>query len=224
MYWIYFAIFIIAIFTPEIIKKDFSWIQEEKAEQLALLALGVAAFIIFIIKEKQLGFQLKSKKLIQKEASFAAKDLANTYSYIGEINRKMDIFKDVALGLSDGADLSAKKETELYRSIINAVRVFTKSNHVSLRFINIENNNVVREIVSGKKAQCASVGPLMIKENKTFLEIDNTFFIRSPKPINNIIACISIEKMAKHQKIEDPDLIQALAAQALLLYNVVQNK
>jgi hypothetical protein len=218
MYWIYLIIFIIAIFTPDIIQRDFSWIPEEKAEELMILALGVLAFTIFIAKEKQMIFQMKAKRLIQKEASLASKDLTDTYSYIGEINRKMDIFKDIALGLTEGSELTAEKEMELYHSIIHAVQMFTKSTHVSLRFINVEKSKIIREIKSSKKARCDIVNPIMKKENRTFLETENIFFIRAPKPINNITVCIAIEKRNKSQKIEDPELIKALAAQALFLF------
>lgn len=224
MYWIYLALFILAVFTPDIIQYDFSWIPEEKAEELIILALGVLAFIIFIAKEKQLGFQLKAKRLIQKEASLASKDLTDTYSYIGEINRKMDILKDIALGLTEGTELTEEKEMDLYRSIIHAVQMFTKSTNVSLRFINVETGKIIREIRSSKKARCDVVNPIMNKENKTFLETEKAFFIRSPKPINNIVACIAIEKKNKNQKIEDLELINALASQALFLFNFCSEK
>lgn len=189
-----------------------------------ILALGVLAFIIFIAKEKQLVFQLKAKRLIQKEASLASKDLTDTYSYIGEINRKMDILKDIALGLTEGPSLTSEKEMDLYRSIIHAVQMFTKSTNVSLRFIDIEAGKIIREIKSSKKARCDVVNPIMKKENKTFLETEKIFFIRSPKPINNITACIAVEKKNKNQKIEDPELIKALASQALFLFTFSRKK
>ncbi len=96
--------------------------------------------------------------------------------------------------------------------------MFTKSTHVSLRFINTKTSKVIREIKSSKKARCDAVNPVMSKENKSFLETEKLFFIRSPKPIDNIVVCIAIEKRNKNQKIEDPEMIKALASQALFLF------
>lgn len=218
MYWIYLILFILAVFIPDIIQRDFPYIPEERAEELAIFILGATAFSIFLLKEKQLGIQLKAKRQIQKEASLASKDLTDTYSYIGEINRKMDILKDIALGLAEETFISPEKEMNLYRSIIHAVQMFTKLTNVSLRFINIETGKIIREIKSSKKARCDVINLIMKKENKTFLETEKAFFIRSPKPIGNITACIAIEKKNKNQKIEDPEMIKALASQALFLF------
>jgi len=188
-------------------------------EEIVILFLGVAGFSFYLIKEKQFYFQLKAKRQIQREASLASKDLTDTYSYIGEINRKMDILKDIALGLNEGPALTEDKEMEMYRSIVSAVQMFTKTKNVSLRFINVESGKIIKEIRISRKAKCEYSNPIMTKENKTFLETDEIFFIRAPKPINKITACIAIEKRGKHQKIEDLELIQALAAQALFLFN-----
>lgn len=218
MYWIYLILFVLAVFTPDIIQHDFPFVPEEKAEELLIFVLGALAFLIFLQKEKQLFVKTREKTKIQREASIASKDLADTYSYIGEINRKVDILKDIALRITEGLEISAEKELEIYRSIIHAVQILSKSDHVSLRFINVKTSEIVGEIKSSKKAKCEAINKKMAEENRTFIEIGNVFFIRAPKPINNVTACIAIEKRNKNQKIEDPELIKALASQALFLF------
>jgi hypothetical protein len=218
MYWIYLILFILAVFTPDIIQHDFPWIQEEKAEELMIFVLGAIAFMIFLQKEKQLFVKTSEKTKIQREASIVSKDLTDTYSYIGEINRKVDILKDIALGITEGQTLTPAKEIEIYRSIIHAVQMFGKSDHVSLRFVNMKTGEVIREIKSSKKARCDVVNSEMVRDKKSFLETEKIFFVRSPKPIGDIVACIAIEKRNKNQKIDDPELIKALASQALFLF------
>lgn len=218
MYWIYLILFIFAVFTPDIIQRDFPYIPEEKAEELLIFILGSIAFLIFLQKEKQLFIKTKEKSKIQREASLTSRDLTDTYSYIGEINRKMDILKDIALGITEGPALTDDKKMELYHSIIHAVQMFSKSAHVSLRFINVKKSEIIKEIRSSKKAKCDIVNPTMTKENRSFMETDDIFFIRSPKTVDDIVACIAIEKRNKNQKIEDPELIKALASQALFLF------
>ncbi len=218
MYWICLVLFILAVFTPDIIQRDFSFIAEEKAEELIIFILGALTFLIFLQKEKQLFAKTKEKTKIQREASLASKDLADTYSYIGEINRKVDILKDIALGITEGPGLIAEKELEIYRSIIRAVQMFSKSDHVSLKFINIKTNETLKEIKSSRRARCDVLNGRMVQENKTFIETESAFFIQSPKPIDNITVCVAIKKRNKNQKIEDLELIKALASQALFLF------
>lgn len=218
MYWIYLILFVLAVFTPDLIRRDFSFLDEERAEELFIFILGATTFLIFLWKEKQLNLQLREKTKIQREASIASRDLTDTYSYIGEINRKMDILKDVALGITEGTALTSEKETEIYQSIIHAIQMFSKSSHISLQFINAQNGKIIREIKSSKKAKCNTINEKMAKEKRNFLETDMAFFIRSPKSANDIVACIAIEKRTERQRLEDPELIKALASQALFLF------
>ncbi len=218
MYWIYFILFILAVFTPDLIQTDFPYLSEKRTEELLIFILGATAFLIFLRKEKQLNLQLKEKIKIQKEASLTSKDLTDTYSYIGEINRKIDILKDIALGISEGSALTPEKEMELCRSILYAVQMFSKSSHISLRFINIKSGQIIKEIRSSQRTKCDVINEKMIEEKRNFLETDKVFFIRSPKPVDNIVACIAIEKRVKGQRLEDQELIKALASQALFLF------
>jgi hypothetical protein len=218
MYWIYLILFILAVFTPDIIQHDFSFVPEEKAEELLIFVLGALAFLIFLQKEKQLFIKTKEKTKIQKEALTTSKDLTDTYSYIGEINRKVDILKDIALGITEGPGLTPEKETELYGSILHAVQIFSKSSRVSLNFVDTKSGKIIKAVKSGKKTECDAMNYRMVAEKKNFLETDKSFFIRSPKAADGVVACISIEKITKHQAIDDPELIKALASQALFLF------
>lgn len=218
MYWIYLILFILAVFTPDLIRRDFPFLDEERAEELLIFVLGTTTFLIFLWKEKQLNLQLREKTKIQREASIASRDLTDTYSYIGEINRKLDILKDVALGITEGTALTPEKETEIYQSIIHAVQMFSKSSHVALQFINVQNGKIIKEMKSSRKTKCGTINEKMAKEKRNFLETDKAFFIRSPKAADGIIACIAIEKRTKRQRLEDLELIKALASQALFLF------
>jgi hypothetical protein len=224
MYWIYLILFVLAIFTPDIINRDFPFLEEERMEELVIFILGATAFFIFLAKEKQLYRIVAEKLKIQKEASLASKDLRETYSYIGEVNRKIDILKDIAFKITGGPAITPEKETEIYRSIIHAVQMFTRSENASLLFINTKNGKTVKEIKSGKKTKCELINKEMIAKNTNFLETEETFYIRSPKSIGDFVTCVGVEKRNKSQKIDDPDLIKALASQALFLFTFLRKE
>lgn len=222
MYWLYLIFFIIAVFTPDIITKDFPSLSEEKAEELIIFILGATAFAIFMATEKKLNFQLREKSNIQREASMASKDLTNTYTYIGEINRKMDILKEITLSIAEKGKINGEKESELYGSIIHAVQMFTKSKNVGIKFIDIKRSAIIKEIGKNKKAKCDFKSKIMSEENRNYLDLNGMIYVRSIKSANNIVACIAIEKINKNQKLEDPELIRVLASQALEVFNLSQ--
>ena len=81
---------------PEIIVSGVSFFSEERLEIIILFVLGSIGFFLFIIKEKQLIKSQKHRSKIQKDLAMVSKDLTNSYSYIGETNRKLDIIKNIS--------------------------------------------------------------------------------------------------------------------------------
>lgn len=225
MYWIYLIIFTLIVVTPDLIRQGISFgesliLEEERAEEVLIFFLGASGFIIYLWKEKQLSFQLKEKSKIQKEVTLISKNLTDSYSYIGEINRKVDILKSIALGLTENPVMTAEKERETYRSILHAVYIFSKSERSSIDFINKKTWKIIKSIKTGKGVQCNIKDLDTFKEIKDFIETNKNFYIKSHKSINGIIACITIVKRNPQQKLEDPELIKALASQALFLFTV----
>ncbi|MCX6765868.1 MAG: hypothetical protein NT136_02830 [Candidatus Moranbacteria bacterium] len=222
MYWIYLIIFILAVLSPELIRQDFPLIDEERAEELAIFFLGTAAFLIYLIKEKQLIWNIKEKQKIQKEASIISRNLTDSYSYIGEINRKMDILKNIALGLPESSVLTPEKEKEIYDSILHALYAFSKSKRIIIRFIDLSSHHTIKEVKSNKKISCGSTNEEIVKRKERLIETDYYFLIKPPRDINNTTVCIAIAKQNKQQKLEDPEIIEALASQALFLFTFSQ--
>jgi hypothetical protein len=218
MYWIYIIIFILAVLTPEIVANDFGVIDQERIEELILFSLGVVTFLIVLLKERQLSKSRSEKTEFQREASRIFRDLKDTYSYIGEINRKLEILKNIALGLPENSLLTPTKEKEIYDSIIEAVRTLVKTSDFSIRFINTNTNNVEKEI-KGRKNFYAGVRNNLLAnaENACVSERDKYMLICSPRSIDNISAWIIIAKK-KNQISENIEILKALASQSLFLF------
>lgn len=218
MYWIYIIIFILAVLTPEIVTRDIGTIGQERVEGLIIFGLGVISFLVLSLKERQLSKSRNEKTKIQKEANKIFKDLKDSYSYIGEINRKLDILKNIALGLPENSLLTPSKEKEIYDSIIEAIRTLAKTSDFSIRFINTASNNVEKEI-KGKRNFYASIKNNMLtnNENTCATEVDRHMLICSPRSIDNISAWIIIAKK-KNQISENIEILKALASQSLFLF------
>lgn len=223
MYWIYFSIFLIVVLVPSIISNGFWVFPEEQMEQLAILLLGFLGFLLFIAQRKKVLQHVKEKANFVRETNRMTKDLTSSYSYIGEINRKLDILKNIALGLPEAASFTPQKEKELYALIMDAVRVLGKSQAFAIRFIRIPDGRIMKELCSKKNIQLEAIGKECL-QSKHIVDRNDSIIITSHRAIENIIACILISKQKKTHAREDLELIEAIASQALFVFMSGRNK
>ncbi len=146
MYWIYSILFILAVLTPDIVSKGYKSLPETNLEELVIFFFGITGFIVFIFKERKLYFYQKEQEKRKKKLQQTSRDLVDSYSYIGEINRKMEILMQIGLGLADRSNLNKKKEQEIYKSIIEAAGYLIKADCVCLRFVELKNMKILKEI------------------------------------------------------------------------------
>jgi hypothetical protein len=225
MYWIFAIIFSIAIMIPDIIRGNISVLAEERAEETAIFLLGSVAFLAFVQNERRIAFQKKEKANSQKQMNQAMKDLIDSYSYIGEVNRKMDILMDVTLDLADFSALDKKKEKEVYESIINAANFLLKADFAMIRFINLKTNKIEKEIslsrhnsldISNK--DIADMGEnINVKKQKDIL------IISSPRKIGEIKSYIIVAGYDENEesKPKNIEILKLFASQAIFLYSYI---
>lgn len=220
MYWIYLAIFILIILTPKIIREGILFFREEDVEALIIFCFGLFGFVLYLAKEKALLRVFQEKLHLQKRANIITKDLSDSYSYIGEMNRKFDIVKELIFHLpKDTADTLTKKEPETFRSILEAVKLLAKTDMVSLRFVNAKTQEIEKVLENGHGKTFASFdAERLLSSKKTFWEEETYAVVRSPLQAKGMAAYIVFFKTSNH--IEDADVFKILASQALLLFCV----
>jgi len=151
------------------------------------------------------------------------KDLKYSYSYIGEINRKLDILEHIALGYPESSNLTQKNEMELFDSIMDAVRLFGKSDDFAIRFVRLPDYDILKEIRSlPENTLSFSLNGSTLDVN--YFESDDFIVTTSPKTIDNIFSYILIRKITASQKLDDIELMKTLAAQALFIFMFMRNK
>lgn len=223
MYWIFAIIFSVAIIIPDIIRGSVYFFAEERAEEMAIFILGSIAFLIFVQNERRVAFQKKEKENSQKQMNQAVKDLMDSYSYIGEVNRKMDILIDVTLGLADFSVLDKKKEEEVYESIINATSFLLKADSAIIRFISLKTNKTEKEInlsqnngLSISNKDMTSMG-----ENINIKKQDNILIVSSPRKIEEMKSYIIITGYDENEesKPKNMEILKLFASQAIFLYS-----
>lgn len=219
MYWIYLIFFVLIILTPKAIQEGIFSLREEDVESLVIFCFGILGFALYLAKEKALLRTFQEKLHLQRRANIITKDLSDSYSYIGEMNRKFDIVKELIFRLpKDVADTLQKKRPESFLSILEAAKVFAKSERVSLRFINTQTKTIERILNSSRgRAFNEFDAERLLSSKSTFWEEGNFAIARSPVQAKDIVAYIIFYKTSNH--IEDADVFKILASQALLLFS-----
>lgn len=221
MYWIFLVIFIITVLVPDIVRTNFYMISETRLEESLIFLMGAIVFLIFIKNEQQLIFHKKEKEQDKKKIEQTVKDLVESYSYIGEVNRKMDLLMNTALGLSDRSILSVTHEKETYQSIVSAASFLLKSDSTSLRFVDIKNKKTQKEFRSSNGGNTIKNDVLLEMGNNINVKKNNDcLIISSSQKINDIKSYIIICGFdeAEEQSPKNLEILKVFASQALFLY------
>lgn len=219
MYWLYLIIFTLVVFVPDLISIGIWGLSEEKTEEVAIFFLGMAAFYLFIIRDSQLNQNIKKGLDIQEKYNNITKDLTESYSYIGEVNRKLEILENISLRLVDVSKISKKEKKEIEEMIIDAIRFLAKTKRFVIRFKDHKTNQLLGQIDGGDKDFVVKIKNLFIvmSRSKSITKQDGFLIVRSARNIKNITAFLVFEGRDERLP-ENIEMIQMLATQALLLY------
>lgn len=214
-------IFTLVVFIPDIITEGIGGLPEEKTEEGAIFLLGMVAFYLFIVRDNQLSQNIKKRIDIQEKYNTVSKDLTESYSYIGEVNRKLEILENISLRLIDTSKINRRERNEIEEMIVDAIRLLAKTNKFVIRFKDHKTNQLFSQIEGGDKDFSARTKNLFIVMNnsKSITKQEGFLIVRSAKNIQNVTAFLVFD--GKGEKLpENIEMIQMLATQALLLYNL----
>ncbi len=222
MYWIYLVIFVFLVFVPEIIRGNLGVFGEETVEEIVLLFLGGTIFIFYLIRDSQIQKIQKELDEKRRENNRMLKDLTQSYSFIGEINRKLEIAKNIFLGLPEWSKKGSGNKKESFEYIMASIKALTKSQDHCLLFVFENHFEKIWELKSNKDFACNPFEKKLFDKNRRYYEDDQFMTVISPENIEGIVSIIKIRKKTPHQTLEDPDILKALATQALFLFVFLQ--
>lgn len=218
MHWIYLILFGLAVLTPPLVRREVSGIPEDSAEAITIFLFGAIGYLIYFAKERAIVRHIAEKLRLQRERHDMTRDLSDSYSYIGEVNRKMELMTSLVLDLPEAAALFRKGEKKsVYRSLAKAIVLFSKADSFLLRVIDHHQGTVEKEIREGKDEGCFSIPvEVLVGEDQVFREKDGYIIARSPKSIGPYTAYLIFPKTVNRH--EDREMFEALATEGLLLY------
>lgn len=221
MYWIYLTIFILVILTPRFITGGWQFLHEEDIESVLIFCLGTLGFMIYLAKEKALLRVFREKLHLQKQTNIITRDLSDSYSYIGEMNRKLDIVKELIFQLPQTtSEAFSKKERHLFKPFLETTSLLSKTDQVLLCFVDTKKKTLEKILKKNAHASLPTglTPEVLLSTGKYFWEEAGQVIIRSPRQAKSVSAFLIFAKTKNH--VEDGEVFKILAAEALLLYSV----
>lgn len=223
MYWIHFAIFILAVLVPQLVRGHFGIMREETAQSLLILFLGVIGFAIFLWKDREIVRHIGEKLRFQQQATTASRDLTASYSYIGELNRKFDLVKQFLFLLPEVATSRGTSRSKSYRPLFEALRLVTKADDCLIRYIDSETGKQLTEVRQGSCAGWKQLTTsILMADTRTMWEREGCIIVRSPSEASKVTAFLIFPK--KLNRLEDPEILHILAAEALVLFGLAGSR
>ncbi len=221
MYWLFLISFIITVLIPDLVTGNVWFLSETRVEEVAIFLMGILTFAIILKNEQQILFHKKEKEKDEKRIEQTVKDLVESYSYIGEVNRKMDILMGIALGLTDRTTLSQSHEKETYHSIINAANSLLKAELTSLKFVEVETAKTRKEFLPEEGEMVKNEVLTAMEENVNIKKYKNALIISSHQEMHGVKSYLIIHDYDTEEENnpKNMEILKVFASQALFLYS-----
>lgn len=227
MYWAYLILFVCMIVTPEFTRDGILFFNEDDLESLLIFCFGMFGLLLYLGKESAFLRAVREKLSLQQEANQIRKDLSQSYSYIGEMNRRIDIVKNMVVSLPQAkVPVPEKQGMALYDPIIDAIKLLAQSDCVALYFVSMRDGMILEryEVGDGEHRETlnALVGHYLLDTKKYLWEEGKLSFVRSPEEAEGVSAFIVFHKMKN--RLEETGIFQILAAQALFVFSIHEHR
>jgi hypothetical protein len=221
MYWAYLILFVAMIVTPELVRDGILFFSEDDFESLIIFCCGMVGLLLYLGKESAFLRAVREKLSLQQETNQIRKDLSQSYSYIGEMNRRIDIVKNMVVSLPQAKmAVFAKSGQDLYEPIIDATALLAQSDCVALYFVSIMDGNIVEQYAVGDGEHLPVLQTLagrhLLETKKYIWEEGKLTFVRSPEDALGVAAFIVFHQVKN--RLEEMSIFQILAAQALFVF------
>lgn len=223
MYWAYLILFVCMIVTPEFTRDGILFFSEDDFESLLIFCFGMVGLLLYLGKESAFLRAVREKLSLQQETNQIRKDLSQSYSYIGEMNRRIDIVKNMVVSLPQmRAPELEKRDQSLYNPIIDATKLLAQSDCVALYFVSVRDGVILERYEFGegeyRDTFSAIRGQSLLDAKKYLWEEERLSFVRSPEEAEGVSAFIVFQKMKN--RLEETGIFQILAAQALFIFSL----
>ena len=210
MFFLYLAIFVVIVSTPYIVFGGFWFFSEDDVEALLLLGAGIVSFTIYRLRDYQVFQTLSERMRLQRLFARAQKELTESYSYIGNANRRTDIMYEIF------SDLSYINSTDYGNIVSHAMAHLPYVSVFSFRFISLSEQKALHKI-NGTNQLKHLPDSLFCKETHTrSYHHKDMLFVYSDAVDRDLRTCIALPCSEKAEN--DIEFFKALTAYFTMVY------
>ena len=196
--------------TPFIVQEGIWFFTEDEAEAMILLAAGIVSFVIYRLRDYQVFEYIRDRMKLQQSVVRAQKELSESYSYIGQANRRTDIMYEIF------SDLSHTEATSSDDAVLHAMESLPYTDDFCFRFINPKTKKAHRSVWITEYFKHLP-DELFCKENvsRTYRDKD-VLFVYSETKDKTLRTCVALPYSEKAEN--DIDFFKALTAYFTMVY------
>lgn len=147
---LYALIALAFVLYPHVIEHDVGGIPEPYVESLVALMLVGGVYLLYSLHQRDLRRKEAERRVLEKELDISSSKLNEAFRYIGLVNRRLPLLKNVTsdlLGKMEAADTKQGKKGIFYDLLMSAAMSIARTNWAMFRFIETDNKRTVREFV-----------------------------------------------------------------------------
>lgn len=115
--FLYLVFFVIAVLSPSIYGRGYFGVPEVVLEEFTIFLFGLAGILTFTRYERHIEAREGEARKMESDIQRAKSELVDSYSYIGSINRKIELLKKLA----NDTSLSLVDRKHLPRDLLQAI-------------------------------------------------------------------------------------------------------
>jgi hypothetical protein len=140
---VFLVLVVTIISTPLLVKRGFSFFEEETWEAVLLFIQVSLAWNIFRLYERAVATREEEVKKLEGEYQKREKELLEAFAYLGKINVQVSLIRDFLQKIKTPAN---KKEVKEYLDdILRMALSISRKNWMTVRIINTENMQTIAE-------------------------------------------------------------------------------
>ncbi len=151
--FLYLLFFVLAILSPSLYAHGYFGLSQVTLEELTIFAFGMAGIITFSIYERIMERRDEEQQQVEDSYQKIKNELIESYTYIGSVNRKIELLKKLADQTSLSLVHQKQFPKELFQALVANASASVGARAALLRFVDVEKLRTDREFLhhaSGK--------------------------------------------------------------------------
>jgi len=140
MEWIslvYLIFFVLAVMSPSLVSRGLFGLEEAHVEELLIFLFGLAGLVTFLAYNRIMDHRMRERDTAVDAAARAKRELIDSYKYIGQVNRQIEMLKNITNQTSMTLVDADAYRKDLLQSIVSNAAAVCGSQRALLRFVDL---------------------------------------------------------------------------------------